>query len=72
MLASGYDNGDLKLFDLKKNELIWDTNLKNGVCGIEFDRKDILMNKIVATTLEGKYNVFDLRTLNPEHGFSGY
>ena len=71
-MASGYDNGDLKLFDLKKNELIWDTNLKNGVCGLEFDRKDILMNKLVATTLESKYHVFDLRTLNPEHGYAGY
>ncbi len=72
VLASGYDNGDLKLFDLKKNELIWDTNLKNGVCGLEFDRKDILMNKLVATTLESKYHVFDLRTLNPEHGYAGF
>jgi hypothetical protein len=30
---------------------LWDTNLKNGVCGIEFDRKDILMNKLGAATL---------------------
>ena len=41
VIACGYDNGDLKIFDLKKNALIWDTNLKNGVCGLEFDRKDI-------------------------------
>ena len=37
-LCAGYDNGDVKLFDLKKNMLRWDTNLKNGVCGLEFDR----------------------------------
>lgn len=70
MIAAGYDNGDLKLFDLKQNSLIWDTNLKNGVCGLEFDRKDIMMNKLVATTLEGKFHVFDLRTFNAESGYA--
>jgi len=70
VLAAGYDNGDLKFFDLKTNQLIWDSNLKNGVVGVEFDRKDIIMNKLVATTLEGKFHVHDLRTLHPETGFA--
>ena len=51
MVAAGYDNGDVKFFDLKKQMFIWDTNLRNGVCGIEFDRKDIIMNKLGAATL---------------------
>ena len=61
-IVAGYDNGDIKIFDLNKNELLWDTTLSNGVCGVEFDRKDIIMNKLVATTLEGKFHVFDMRT----------
>lgn len=69
-LAAGYDNGDLKIFDLRKNELIMDENLKNGVCGIEFDRKDIPMNKLVATALEGKVSLYDMRTCHPVKGFS--
>jgi hypothetical protein len=40
------------------------------VCGIEFDRKDIPMNKMVATTLESKFYVFDVRTQHPEKGFA--
>ena len=40
----------------------WDTNLSNGICGLEFDRKDIKMNKLGAATLEGKFSLFDLRT----------
>ena len=40
-IAAGYDNGDIKIFDLKTNCLRWDTNLGNGICGIEFDRPDI-------------------------------
>ena len=68
-VCSGYDNGDVKLFDLKAMNVRWETNLKNGVCCVEFDRKDIEMNKLVATTLEGKFHVFDLRTQNPKSGF---
>lgn len=30
-IAAGYDNGDIKLFDLKKMALRWETNVKNGV-----------------------------------------
>lgn len=70
-LAAGYDNGDIKLFDLKTNCLRWDTNLQNGVCGLQFDREDINMNKLVATTLESKVHVFDLKTYHPEQGFTG-
>ncbi len=70
VLAAGYDNGDLKLFDLRKNMLIWDTNLKNAVCGLEFDRRDVPMNKLAVTTLESKVHVFDLKTYHPEHGFA--
>ena len=70
-IAAGYDNGDVKLFDLKTNCLRWDTNLQNGVCGLEFDRSDINMNKLVATTLESKFHVFDLKTYHPERGYTG-
>jgi len=70
VVAAGYDNGDVKFFDLKKQMFIWDTNLKNGVCGIEFDRKDIIMNKLGAATLEGKFTLFDMRTFNPTTGYA--
>jgi len=41
-----YDNGDVKLFDLRMNEMRWEGNVGNGVTGLEFDRKDIEMNKL--------------------------
>lgn len=69
-ICAGYDNGDVKLFDLRTNTLRWDTNLMNGVCHLEFDRKDIKMNKLVATTLEGTVQVFDMRTFHVEQGYS--
>jgi hypothetical protein len=53
------------------NMLRWETNLKNGVCYLEFDRKDIPMNKLVATTLESKIHVFNMKTHHPELGYAG-
>lgn len=47
MLAAGYDNGDIKLLDLRMNKIFWETNVANGITGVEFDRKDIKMNKLV-------------------------
>lgn len=37
---------------------------------MEFDRKDISMNKLVATSLEGNFHVFDMRTQHPTKGFA--
>ncbi|GAA6101635.1 dynein axonemal assembly factor 10 [Tachysurus ichikawai] len=69
-VCAGYDNGDIKLFDLRNMSLQWEKNIKNGVCSVEFDRKDINMNKLVATSLEGKFHVFDMRTQHPTKGFA--
>ncbi|XP_011403803.2 PREDICTED: WD repeat-containing protein 92-like [Amphimedon queenslandica] len=69
-VVSGYDNGDIKMFDLRTMTLKWETNVKNGVCGLEFDRKDIPMNKLVSATLESKFNLFDLRTFHPAKGYT--
>eukprot|EP00899_Mesostigma_viride_P010662 jgi/Mesvir1/19598/Mv09896-RA.2 len=69
-VLAGYDNGDVKMFDLRTGKQRWETNVGNGVCAVEFDRKDIAMNKFVAATLESSFNVFDARTLHPEKGFA--
>ncbi|KAJ3217084.1 WD repeat-containing protein 92 [Dinochytrium kinnereticum] len=70
MVTAGYDNGDVKMFDLRTMSVFWETNIRNGVCSIEFDRKDIKMNKLVVTGLESSFRVFDLRTKHPKQGFA--
>ncbi|XP_045480770.1 dynein axonemal assembly factor 10 [Harmonia axyridis] len=70
VLAAGYDNGDIKIFDLRNMKLRWSKHLKNGVVGIQFDRKDIKMNKLVATTLESKIYCFDVSTHHPKKGYA--
>lgn len=52
------------------NKVRWETNVGNGVVNIQFDRKDIEMNKMVVTTLESKFRVYDLRTQHKTEGFS--
>ena len=69
-VCSGYDNGDVKLFDLRNMSLRWETTCKNGICSVEFDRKDIQMNTLAVTTLEGGLYVYDMRTEHPTKGFS--
>lgn len=69
-VAAGYDNGDVKLFDLRNMSLRWETNVRNGVCAIEFDRRDIKMNKLVVAGLESQYRLFDVRTQHPTQGFA--
>ena len=68
-VCAGYDNGDVKLFDLRTNSVRWETNCSNGVTNIEFDRKDIEMNKLLVTTLESKFRCYDLRTQHKKDGF---
>jgi len=69
-VCAGYDNGDVKIFDLRTNSLKWETNCGNGVVKVEFDRKDIEMNKLIVCTLESKFRIFDLRTQHPQEGFA--
>eukprot|EP00040_Diaphanoeca_grandis_P016899 m.87639 g.87639 ORF g.87639 m.87639 type:complete len:362 (-) comp26099_c1_seq2:108-1193(-) len=69
-VVAGYDNGDVKMFDLRTMSLRWETHLPNGVCSVAFDRKDIMMNKLLVTGLESKLTTFDLRTQHSKNGFA--
>ncbi|OAF71462.1 hypothetical protein A3Q56_00755 [Intoshia linei] len=59
VVAAGFDNGDLKLFDLRTLKILYEKQFKNGICSVQFDRPDIQMNKLVATTLESKIHLFN-------------
>jgi len=69
-VLAGYDNADVKMFDLRVNKLRWEANVRNGVCGVQFDRQDINMNKFVVTCLESQFHVYDARTHHPQEGFA--
>eukprot|EP01064_Diplonema_japonicum_P013631 TRINITY_DN21175_c0_g1_i1.p1 TRINITY_DN21175_c0_g1~~TRINITY_DN21175_c0_g1_i1.p1 ORF type:complete len:375 (+),score=87.74 TRINITY_DN21175_c0_g1_i1:47-1126(+) len=66
----GYDNGDVKLFDLRMMKMNAEFNTSNGVCGLAFDRADIEMNKLIISSLEGRIRVYNLRTHHKTLGYS--
>merc|ERR1719384_1590776 len=70
MIAAGYDNGDVKILDLRTNKIHFETNVNNGVCCVEFDRKDIKLNKLIVTSLESQYRIYDMKTKHISEGFS--
>ena len=70
VIAAGYDNGDIKIFDLKTQSMRHEFNVANGVCDLEFDRSDIEMNKLIVSSLEGRVRAYDCRTLHPELGYA--
>lgn len=51
-VCAGYDNGDIKLFDLRNMSLRWEKNIKNGVSfflfvfskGFAFDQRKVLIS----------------------------
>ncbi len=59
------------MLDLRTMGIRWETKVSNGVCNVSFDRKDIQMNKLYVSCLEGIVHVFDLRTFNSRSGFAG-
>ena len=69
-VAAGYDNGDVKLFDLRTHSVRWETNCSNGVACVEFDRKEIKMNKLIVATLESTFQCYDMRTQHVKDGFA--
>ena len=55
----GYDNGDIKIYDLRMDKIFFGEILKKGVCNIEFDKKNIPINKMIVTTLDSKFYLYD-------------
>lgn len=70
VIAAGYDNGDVKIFDLRTQKMLHEMNVSNGVCDLAFDRPDIAMNKLIVSSLEGRVRCYDLRTHHPTLGYA--
>ncbi|KAG0228682.1 hypothetical protein BGW41_003360 [Actinomortierella wolfii] len=59
-VAAGYDNGDIRVFDLRAAKPVFETNVAHGICSLEFDKRQGLASQLVATDLEGSLHSFDL------------
>lgn len=60
-VCAGYDNGDLKIFDLRKMKVFWETSVRSGICCTEFDQKNLAVNRLAVTTVEGNLQVINFQ-----------
>lgn len=65
-VAAGFDNGDLKIFDLRAQKVHFEDNLEQGICSIQFDRKIGDMNRLVASTVDDGMCIYDLTSASPK------
>lgn len=52
VIAVGYEDGNIKLFNVNNAHYLWETHVKDGVCSIDFD-KDVLR----VSTISGAFIV---------------
>lgn len=71
-ICAGYDNGDIKLFDLRTMKIRWQAHIETAIFNIEFDNKWNSMNEIsIGTGSKGIY-LFDLNKRLPNKQFKSY
>lgn len=47
VFAVGYENGDIKLFSVDNSQYVWESQLKSGICAIEFDKECLRVSTLV-------------------------
>lgn len=59
VVAAGFDNGDIKVFDLRAMTTYWETHVHTGVCSVTFDSSVHPIRKICATGLQGSIHLWN-------------
>lgn len=71
-VIAGFDNGDVKLWDIRSNSVTWETNLKNGVVALQVLNKVGQLSRLVAGCLSGQIISFDLTDATSDKGYQSY
>ena len=69
-VAGGYANGDVRLYDLRAGSLRCAARCDAPVCSLEFDRREMAANKLVAACLDGRFTVWDAATIHAQRGMA--
>lgn len=67
-VAASFDNGDVKLFDLRQLKVVWETNINHGICQLNFHRVNERMNVLLGSSVQGTLHIF--RTEKNSNHFS--
>ncbi|KAL0212453.1 hypothetical protein RCL1_006079 [Eukaryota sp. TZLM3-RCL] len=68
-ITAGFDNGDVKMIDLKMGKLSWQVNVGGGVVSMDFDSIGGPLNKLGVSNLDGNLNIYDLKYFNEKRGY---
>lgn len=71
-VVAGYDNGDVKLWDLRTNNISWETNLRNGVVALQFSDRTGPLKRLAVGCLTGQIVHFDLTERPQDKGYASY
>jgi WD40 repeat protein len=71
-VIAGFDNGDVKLWDLRTSTVTWETNLRNGVVALQLSDRTGPLKRLVAGCLSGQIVTFDLSDKPAEKGYASH
>lgn len=59
IIGAGFDNGDIKVIDLRILKERWSYNVGSGVCKLSCDKKNTKTKRLVAGTVDGGVHLFN-------------
>jgi len=68
-IASGFNNGDVRIFDITAGKVFWETTLPRGVTSLHFTTGDKL-DKLTASIVGGTVSIWDLQTRHRSQGYT--
>ncbi|XP_065564328.1 dynein axonemal assembly factor 10-like [Artemia franciscana] len=63
IVAAGFDNGDIKIFDLRNMAVVKEVNITGGVCSMQFSEKS---DSLLVTGINSRICYFPLDIANKE------
>jgi WD40 repeat protein len=71
-VVAGFDNGDVKLWDLRTSSVSWETNLRNGVVALQLSDRTGPLKRLTAGCLSGQIVTFDLSEKPADKGYASH
>lgn len=69
-VVAGFDNGDIKVFDLRQLKCLWGTNISYGISNLNFNCANKRLNKFVACTTQGTLHSFEAHSIDKQLKFA--
>jgi WD40 repeat protein len=71
-VIAGFDNGDVKLWDLRTSNVSWETNLRNGIVTLQLSHRNDSLKRLVCGCLSGQIVSFDLSDRVADKGYQSH